>query len=84
MKIKPFGAKIQIKIEEAKAGSLALTGMPTSVECGEVIAVGEWVTSIKKGDKIFYKSWAVDIITHDGIRYFFIDLDTNGICAILS
>lgn len=83
MKIKPFGSKIQIKVDESKAGSLYLESMPTAIECGEAIAIGPDVEGVKVGDKLFYKSWAVDIVTHEGVRYFFIDLTTNGVCAII-
>lgn len=80
----PLGAKIQLDIEENSAGSLDIASVPTAIESGKVIALGKDVTlSINIGDMLFFKSWAVDIITHDGKRYYFIDEDTKGICAIV-
>lgn len=83
MKIKPWENKVQVEIDEPKVGGMDLGSMTTAIECGKVVAVGEYVTSLKVGDKIFFKSWAVDIIFHEGIRYYFIDIETKGICAIV-
>lgn len=83
MKIIPWAGKIQLKIDEPSVGILDTSNMPTAIECGEVIAIGEGINSIKVGDKLFFKSWAVDIITYDQERYYFIDIDTNGICGIV-
>lgn len=38
---------------------------------------------IKIGDKVFVKAWAIDIVTHNDIKYYFCNLDTNGILAIV-
>lgn len=85
MKIRTIGNKIQLKVDEPEIGGLVTESMPIAVECGEVVGIGEEVKlPIKKGDKIFFKSWAVDIITHEGKKYYFIDSDTKGICAIIS
>ena len=85
MKIKAIGNKIHLNIEEPAAGALAIASMPTAIECGTVIGIGEQVKlPVKKGDKLFFKSWAVDIITYNAKRHFFISEDTNGICAIVT
>lgn len=85
MKIKTLGNRIQLKIDEVEAGGLDTSSMMTAVEFGTVLDIGEDVTlKIKKGDKVFFKSWAVDIITHQSKRYFFISEDTKGLCAIVS
>lgn len=85
MKIKTIGNRIQLKIEEPTVGGMNIASMPTAVECGEVIGIGEDVKlPVKKGDKIFFKSWGVDIVTHEAIRYYFISEDTKAICAIVS
>lgn len=84
MRIKTIGSRIQIEVDEQSAGGLVLDSLPTAVEVGKVVGVGEDVTlKIKKGDKIMYKSWAVDICTHEGKRYMFIDESTKGICAVI-
>ena len=38
---------------------------------------------INVGDKIFFKAWALDVITYNKETYYFIDADSNGICAIV-
>ena len=84
MKITPLHNRIQIKIDDVTAGALNLSSKPTVVEVGEVIAVGDSVTlKIKKGDKIFFKAWAVDIINHNDDKYYFLAEDTNGIVATI-
>lgn len=35
----------------------------------------------KVGDKIFVKSWGIDIITHEGVRYEFVNIATGAIVA---
>ena len=85
MKIKPLGNIIQLKIEDAHAGSLDMGTVSSAIEYGEVVAVGEDVTlKVKKGDKLFFKSWAVDIITHEEKKYHFINPQTGGILAVVT
>lgn len=84
MKIKPLGNQIYLKIEEAKAGVLNTSSRETAVEYAEVIEVGEGVKSVKKGDKVFVKAWSIDIINHNDKKYHFVNLDTNGILAIVN
>lgn len=85
LKIKTVGDRLRIKVEKNEAGSLDLSSFPTAIEFGEVIDIGPDVTlPIKKGDKVFYKSWSVDIISHKGEIYQFISESTGGICAIVS
>lgn len=74
---------VQIKIEEARAGALDVSSKESAIEFGEVIETGDNVTTLKKGDNVFFKSWAVDIITHQDKRYYFIDISTNGIIAVV-
>ncbi len=82
--MKTLGNKIRIKIKETSAGGLNLESMPTANEYGEVLDIGPGVTSpIKKGDKVLFKAWAVDIINYGGEKYYYLDLDTRGLCAIL-
>jgi co-chaperonin GroES (HSP10) len=85
LKVKALGDRIRVKAQENKAGGLDISSYPTAVEFGEVVDIGPDVTiPIKLGDKIFYKSWAVDIISHEGEMYTFISQSTGGICAIVS
>lgn len=84
MKIKTIGNKIRIEVGEPSVGGLDTSSMPTAVECGEVLEVGPNVAiDLKKGDKVLYKSWGVDIVNYEGKRYHFIDLDTKAVCALI-
>ena len=83
MKIQPIANKIMLEIEEPKAGALETSSLNVAKEKGKVIGVGELVTSVKKGDTVFFKSWAVDIITDEGQRHYFIDEESKGLCAVV-
>lgn len=73
-----------LKIDEPKMGSLQVDGLPTAIECAEVIGVGENTKfGIKKGDRIMYKAWAVDICTVDGERFYYLSESTGGICSVI-
>lgn len=81
MKIKPSKGEVQIKMEEAFAGTLDTSSRESAVEYAEVIAVGEGVTEYVKGDFIFVKSWAIDRIDYKDKVYRFISVATHGIKA---
>ena len=84
MKIQPIGNIIQIKLDEVKAGVLDTSSRASAIEYGEVMAIGDEVKlKLKVGDKVFIKSWALDNISHEGIKYYFICPETNGILAIV-
>ena len=83
MKIKPRAGIVYIKSEEAHAGILDTSSRDSAVEYAEVLDVGSDCGDIKKGDFIFYKSWAVDSIFHNDKRYNFINISTGGILAIV-
>lgn len=84
MKIKPSAGIVYIKIDEAQAGVLDTSSRSSAVEFAEVIAVGDGIDHLKKGDKIFVKSWGVDIIQHNDVKYHFIAVETNAILAVVS
>ena len=84
MKIKPQPNEVQIKIDEAKAGVLNMESTQTAVEFGEVVAIGDEVKGVKVGQKVLFKAWACDIVTVEGKRYYFINMQTNGIKATIS
>lgn len=84
MKITPLGGSIQLKIEKVSAGALDTSSKATAIEIGEVVAVGEDVTlKVKKGDTVFFKSWACDIVNHEEKPYYFVNQDTKGILAVV-
>lgn len=83
MIINPYKSKIQVELEVPKVGSLDLSSKPSAIEIGKVIAIGEEVDKIKVGDTIFFKAWQLDIIAYEGINYYFLDANSEGICAII-
>lgn len=83
MKIKPCPGQIYVKMEEATAGLLDTSSRESAVECAEVLAVGENIAHIKKGDKLFIKSWGIDSVYHQDKRYNFVNVATDAILAIV-
>lgn len=84
MKIKTLTNRLQLKIEEPTVGGLDTKSLPTAVEYAEIIGIGPDVKmDVKIGDRVFFKAWGVDIISHGGEKYYFISEDTNAICAIV-
>lgn len=94
MKIKPLKNIIYLKLNQVKAGALDISSRESAVEYAEVLAVGgeeedrikDLVYSqpiLKKGDKVFVKSWAIDIITHEDEKYHFVNIESGGILAIV-
>jgi len=73
--IKPLGTKIYIQVE--KQTHIGTIELPESAEVvleqAKVLAVGEDVKSVKKGNKVLFKSWALDIATVRDEDYVFID-----------
>lgn len=84
MKIKPLEKIVYLKIAEVKAGVLDTSSRNSAVEYGEVIAVGPKVEGIKKGDKLFVKSWGIDLLYHNDKMYHFVNLDTGAVLAIVN
>ena len=83
LKIKPLDGIIYLQIEEAKAGVLDTSSRSTAVEFATVIATGKGVDFVKRGDKVFVKSWGIDCITHEGKKYFFVSDKTHAILSIV-
>lgn len=84
MKIKPFTNQIYIKMEEAHAGILDTSSRESAIEYAEIVAIGEGITTLKKGDTIFVKSWAIDSVYYNDKRYNFINVETGGILAVIN
>lgn len=93
--IKPLGNKIQLKIEEEKIGAIQSESIQ---EKGTIIAVGKSVEHkipLNKertefgmsqrfpiGATLYFKAWAIDIITDGEEKYYFISADSDAICAV--
>lgn len=86
MTIIPQQNLVQLKIDEVTAGVLDTSSKETAVECAEIIALGKWADkegSLKVGDKVFVKAWAIDIITFEDKKYYFCNIETGGILAVV-
>lgn len=93
MKIQPLGNIIQLEIEEAKAGILDTSSRDSAVEYAKVIAIADLADDLavqagrkykpEVGDYVFVKAWAIDIINHQDKKYYFVNLDTNGVLAVV-
>ncbi len=83
MKIEPRENIVHLKIDEAKGMVLDTSSRASAVEFGEVISVGEGVKELKKGDCVFVKAWAIDIVNHKDVKYHFVNVNTGGILAIV-
>lgn len=87
MLIQPLGNLVQLDIKEATAGVLDTSSRDTAVEVATVVNVGYLVKANaaypQVGDKVFVKAWAVDIINHEDKKYYFVDITSNGILAVI-
>lgn len=83
LNVQPTSGVIYLNIEVAKAGALDTSSRKSAVEYAEVLAVGDGITNIKVGDHVFVKAWAVDIINHNDETYYFVNIETKGILAIV-
>lgn len=76
--MKPLGKKLLLEIEEVKIGALQTD---TITERAKVIAWGRECKQEWGGAVVYFKAWAVDVITHNGKKYYFIDEDSTALCA---
>lgn len=79
----PLKNKIQLKIDDVKIGAIQ---SDTVAEKGTVVAVGaECKPETKElvGKTIYFKAWAVDVITDNGEKFYFISEDSDALCGIL-
>jgi co-chaperonin GroES (HSP10) len=86
--MKPLGNKIQLDIQKEKTGAIQSDAIE---EHGTIIALGEklqndpqraWSMVFPIGATLYFKAWAVDIITEGENVYYFISSDSDAICAI--
>lgn len=92
MKIKPQPGIVQLKIDEATAGALNTSSRDSAVEFAEIVGISDTDTvrinpkatdDFNIGDRVFIKAWAIDIVNHEGIKYYFCNIRTGGIlCKI--
>ena len=79
--MKPLNNKIQLEVKE-----IEYMGESTGAieEHGTIIALGDYMDEEKWkiGATLYFKAWAVDIITEGDKKYYFIDALSDAICAI--
>lgn len=77
----PLKTKIKLAIEEVKIGAIQSDAIE---EHGTILSVGEWVdeTVFSVGRTLYFKAWAIDVITDNGEKHYFISSDSDAICAI--
>lgn len=81
--MKPYGKKIQLQINEVKIGAIQSDSI---TERGTILRVGQDCAHFNGDDvgrEIYFKAWAVDVITDNGEKYYFISEDSEGICAVI-
>ncbi len=74
---------VYLKIDRPKVGALDMTSKDSAMEYAEVLAVGKEVKGIEVGNHVFVKSWAIDIIDYKEDKYYFCNIETGGILAVL-
>lgn len=82
--MKVLNGRILIKIQDAgttKSGIILTSSDKIIAEVGTVKEIAEEVKKVKKGDKILFKSFSLDIIVVDDVKYVF--LDEKDVIAIL-
>ena len=86
--MKPLNNKIQLDIKEVKIGAIQSDAIE---EHGTIIAIGDRAylqdkpkSELKElvGKTLYFKAWAVDVITKGQDKYYFISADSDAICAI--
>lgn len=79
--LKPLNNKILLGIEEVKIGAIQSDAVE---EWGVIEAIGKDVdpSVYTIGAKLYFKAWAVDVITIGSDKYYFISHDSDAICAI--
>ena len=77
----PIKTKIQLQIDDVKIGAIQSDSIQ---EKGTILAIGEYVdeTVFVIGKTLYFKAWAVDVITDNGEKLYFISSDSDAICAI--
>jgi len=77
----PLNKKIQLEIKEVEVGMIQSEAIE---EHGTILAIGSEVDAKKFpiGKELYFKAWAVDVITESQEKLYFISSDSDAICAI--
>lgn len=84
IKIQPLGEKLLLDIPDSAAGNLVIQQGAQIQEQGTILAIGPDVDAslgLKVGDVIQFKAWAIDIITIDKQKLYYLDSNVAGLCG---
>lgn len=81
---KPLGKKLLLDIPETTAGSFVVVQGHQVQEQGKVLAAGPDADKTLVGQLVHFKAWAVDIITIDGKKFYYLDSDSTALCGIVT
>lgn len=82
MTIKPLNNKIKLQLTEETIGGIKTDSVS---EKGVILAVGEMCKNFSKthiGRTLYFKAWAVDVITEGTEKHYFLSDDSDAICGI--
>lgn len=77
--IKPYGKNIVVKPVEKE--QIIVSNKKSLQEYGEVIAVGDEVKYVKKGDIIAYTVWGIKDFEYKGEKIYFVPEDDRFLLA---
>lgn len=95
--IKPLSNKIQLDIQDEKIGAIqseSIQEKGTIIAIGPLVAekyrfpidgkseINITTNAFTVGATLYFKAWAIDIITEGDKKYYFISSDSDAICAI--
>ena len=78
MKIKPLNNRLLIKpqeLNETESGIILSTEQDLIIEIADVLEVCDNVKLVKKGDKVLFKSWALDEVRIKDEKLCFLHVD---------
>lgn len=81
--MKPLNKKLQLQINEVKIGAIQSDSI---TEKGTILRMAKDCVKFNDNDvgrEIYFKAWAIDVITDGNEKYYFISEDSEGICAMV-
>jgi len=84
MTIQPLGSLVQLGLKEISAGVLDTSSRDSAVEFATVLEIGPQAEGVLPGDKVFVKAWGIDIVNHEDKKYYFVDMTSNALLAVVN
>ncbi len=94
--VRPLGRKLLLDIPETKAGGIQVVQGAQIQEQGTIIDMGPGVPQrhpvqgtgrrdnpegFEIGDVVQFKAWAIDIVTIDGQKFYYLSCDSDALCS---